>query len=274
MTGLKRPGAVLLAAVLAMMACGDDSNGPEPDIDVEVTFRLHVDGAVLQLNTSAPTYANSSGTKYGINEIRFIVSDVRLHSDDGKSVLLDDVHYFDVDDVSTQKIHKSGLPHANYTHVTFRFGLDAAKNVRDRYPWIPAVMVWPEGMGAELGYHYMQMEGNYELTPGGATGGYETHTGAHHLNGEPAAEHYDFPVSASFTPTHIHEGGHGEIEIGFDLNGWYTDHAPTDGVDSEYDFTTLPDQMILGNSDAQTRLMINGPGCFTATMTAEGGHDD
>jgi hypothetical protein len=143
-------------------------------------------------------------------------------------------------------------------------------------------MVWPTGLGPDLGYHYMQLEGNYEQTPGGATGGYTTHTGARHLDGtnpdypgvvDNPAHHFNFSISAPFTPAHVHEGGHGELQIVFNLNGWYMDHAPADGVDTQYDFKTLPDQMIMGDLDAQGKLRTNGPGCFSATMVAHGGHD-
>jgi len=92
-------------------------------------------------------------------------------------------------------------------------------------------------------------------------------------NRSASARCFSFPVSASFTPAHVHEGGHGELDINIDLNGWYTDHSPGDPVDTQYDFKTLGDQMIMGNIDAQTKLQTNGPGCFSATLTAHGGHD-
>jgi hypothetical protein len=87
------------------------------------------------------------------------------------------------------------------------------------------------------------------------------------------AYHFSFPVSAPFSPVHIHEGGHGELEISFNVNGWYLDHTPSDGDDTSYDFTTLGNQMIMGNLDAQGKLQTNGPGCFGAKLTSTGGHD-
>ena len=144
-------------------------------------------------------------------------------------------------------------------------------------------MEWPTDLCADHGYHYMQLEGNYEQTHGGATGGNTTHTGARHLDGnspsypgvvDATAHHFAFNVNAGFTPAHMHEGGLGELNVTFNLNGWYMDHTPGDGVDTQYDFTTLPDQMIMGDLDAQGKLKSNGPGCFTATMVTHGGHDD
>lgn len=274
----------LLMLALAVTACGgDDTSAPDTPGVVDVYFNLNVDGAPLVLGTSATQYTNPSGTKYGIKDVRFIVSDVMLHTDEGDAVLLKSVHYFNGNDVTSQTIHYSDLPHANYTSVSFTFGLNASKNVRGKYPEIPDVMEWPTDLGADLGYHYMQLEGNYEQTPGGATGGYTTHTGGRHLDGnspaypgvvDATAYHFAFPVSAHFAPQHMHEGAHAELDVTFNLNGWYMDHTPADGTDTQYDFKTLPNQIIMGDLDAQGKLMTNGPGCFTATMAVHGGHDD
>jgi hypothetical protein len=281
-----RVGIIVLALGLSLgglPACSDDPAATEPPIEVDVYFALDVEGAALQLNSLV--YATPAGTNYSIKVLRFILSDIRLHADDGSSVLLKSVHFYDVADASTQTFHVAGLPHTNFTHLTFTFGLDESKNLRDKYQSytaLHAVMQWPTGLGANLGYHYMQLEGNYETSPGGATAGYTTHTGARQLDGthpdypgvvDATPHHFHFEVTAPFTPQHIHEGGHGELQIGFNLNGWYTDHAPADGFDSSYDFTTLSDQMIMPNLDAQARLQANGPFCFSATLTATDGHD-
>jgi hypothetical protein len=117
----------------------------------------------------------------------------------------------------------------------------------------------------------MQLEGNFETSPGGPTAGYTTHAGAFQIDGvDPAPRHFFFEVDAPFTPTHVHEVG--ELEIFINLNGWYIDHAPADGFDSAYDFNDLPDQMIMDDGDAQAKLQANGPFCFSATLEATGGH--
>ena len=264
----------LCLCVLVALGCSDDPATP-PGEDTtwtaDVLFGFTVNGTPLALNLM--DYSTPAGTKYSVKTLRFVISDLRLHSDDGKSVLLKSVHYYDVSDLATQTIHVTKLPHANYVSVSFRWGLSTANNARDSHPEIPLIMVWPTELGADLGYHYMQIEGNYETDAGThATAGYTTHTGPLHLNGDPVYD-FSFPVSASFTPAHVHEGGHGELDINIDLNGWYTDHSPGDPVDTQYDFKTLGDQMIMGNIDAQTKLQTNGPGCFSATLTAHGGHD-
>lgn len=268
--------------VLVAMGCSNDPSTPAATTgSADVFFSLNVDGAPLQLNSMI--YTNPAGTKYSIKTLRFIISDLQLHTDTGTTVSLKKVHYFDIGDASTQVIHVSSLPHANFVSVSYTFGLTTAKNTRNAYPAIPPIMVWPTGLGPDLGYHYMQLEGNYETDAvTHATAGYTTHTGPRHLDGtnpdypgvtDPVAYDFSFPVSASFTPAHIHEGGQGELDITFNLNDWYLDHLPADGVDTQYDFKTLSNQMIMGDLNAQGKLQTNGPGCFSAALVAHGGHD-
>jgi hypothetical protein len=282
MSSIRILTTVLCLAGLAALSCSNDPTSVNTNSgNADVFFSLDVDGAPLQLNSMI--YTTPAGTKYSIKEFRFIISDLTLYTDTGKAVLLKNVWYFDIGDASTQIIHAHSLPHANYNKMTFTFGLTTAKNVRNEYPSVPALMVWPTGLGPDLGYHYMQLEGNYETDAvTHATAGYTTHTGPRQLDGtnpdypgvtDAVAYDFSFPVSASFTPAHIHEGGLGELDITFNLNDWYLDHLPADGLDTQYDFTALSNQMIMGNLDAQGKLQTNGPGCFGASLVAHGGHD-
>jgi hypothetical protein len=263
----------LLVSALAVIGCSNDPTTPAGGAttgSADVSFAFTVNGIPLTLNMMNNT--TPAGTVYSVKTLRFIISNLRLHTDTGQTVLLKSAHYYDLGDATTQTIHVNDLLHANYTSVSFTFGLDDAHNKPNAYPSIPSIMNWPPATGANFGYHYMQLEGNYETDPGThATAGYTTHTGPAYENG--TSYDFSFPVSASFTPAHIHEGGVGKLDITFDLGGWYMDHTPADGVDTNYDFKALPDQTIMGNLDAQGKLKANGPGCFSATLTAAGGHD-
>ena len=275
--------AIMLALSAAFVACGgDDAVVAEQPIAVDVFFDFSVAGQPLILNQMS--YSNPRGRKYSIKVLRFVLSDIELHSEQGNHLKLRDVHYFNLADPASQTIHfEGGVPHADWNRVTFTFGLDETRNVRDRYLSMTRFhteMAWPTGLGANLGYHYMQLEGNYEVDPGGATAGYTTHTGPRQLDGsnpmfpgvvDATPYHFYVNVEAPVTPTHIHEGGTGEVTIHFELNGWYTDHTPADANDTEYDFTDYP-AMIMGNLEAQAKLQSNGPFCFSASMESHGGH--
>jgi hypothetical protein len=278
---------LMLAACIAILAgaiagCGeDDPVAGEPPVSVDVFFDFSVGGQPLLLNQL--TYDNPAGRKYSIKVMRFVLSDITLHSEQGNHVKLRDMHYFNLADPSSQTIHfEGGVPHADWNRVTFTFGLDETRNLRDQYLSMTRFhteMAWPTSLGEDLGYHYMQLEGNYEVTPGGATAGYTTHSGPRQLDGtnpdypgvvDATPHHFHFDVDLPFTATHIHDGGTGEVTLHVELNGWYTDHVPADGNDTEYDFTDYP-AMIMGNLEAQARLQSNGPFCFAASMESHGG---
>ncbi len=272
-----------LALLMCVASCGDDDPVVVEDpIDVTTSFNLNVDGAGIILG-SAPNYTNSSGTTYSIQTLRFVISHLTLHNADGGSFEIADLHYYNVNDLSTQSFTKGGLPHAEWTRVTFTFGLDENDNVRDKYlsrTQFHNDMTWPATLGANLGYHYMQLEGNYSTGPG-TTAAYTTHMGPRQLDGtnpdfpgivDATPYHFHFGVDLPITPTHIHNGGHGQLTINFNLNDWYKDSDAGDGTDTEYDFSDYPTQMVMGNLDAQGKLHTNGRFCFSADFESHGGH--
>jgi hypothetical protein len=275
--------ALALGLVGVQLGCSDDDPaGGEPPIGLSAFFNLNVDGQPLILNNMG--YTNSSGTAYSIKTLRFVITDVTMHYAGG-AVKVADLHYYDLSDPSTQSFEFSGLPHEEWTSVSFTFGLDETDNVRDKYlsqPKFHLDMQWPTTLGASLGYHYMQLEGDYESGPG-TTASYTTHTGPRQLDGtnpdfpgvvDATPHHFHFAVDLAFAPLHIHNGGQGELTINFNLNDWYADLDAGDGADTEYDFSDYPTQIIMGNLDAQGKLQHNGRYCLTAELEAHGGHHD
>jgi hypothetical protein len=275
--------ALALGLVAVTLGCSDDDpvNGEAP-IELTTFFNLNVDGQPIILNNMG--YTNSSGTSYSIKTLRFVITDVELRYAGG-SVKVADLHYYDLADPSTQTFAFTGLPHEEWTSVSFTFGLDEIDNVRDKYlsrPQFHSAMFWPEPLGANLGYHYMQLEGNYATGPT-TTSPYTTHMGPRQLDGtnpdfpgvvDATPYHFHFAVDLPVTPTHIHNEGRGELTINFNLNDWYADLDPGDGIDTEYDFADYPTQMIMGNLDAQGKLQSNGRFCFSAELEAIGGHHE
>lgn len=275
--------AVSAALLLMGIACGEDEDPVTYDTPIKVTtrFSLSVDGQGLILG-DAPNYTNSSGTMYSIKTLRFVVSDVTLHSPT-RAIKIADLHYYNVADPTTQSFQYTGLPHEEWTSVSFTFGLDETDNVRDKYSALTQFhsdMQWPRDLGENLGYHYMQLEGFYATGPS-TVAGYATHMGPRQLDGtnldfpgivDPVPYHFHFAVNLPFAPLHIHNEGRGELTINFNLNDWYKDSDPTDGVDTKYDFVDYP--IVMGNLDAQGKLHSNGRFCFSATMIAIGGHHD
>ncbi len=259
----------------AGFGCSDDDNPTDTAAPIALSafFNLNVDGQPLILNNLG--YTNSSGTAYSIKALQFVISHVTLHYNGG-AVEIAELHYYDLSDPSTQSFEFTGLPHEEWTSVSFTFGLDETDNVRDQYlsrPQFHLDMQWPSNLGEDLGYHYMQLTGDYETGPG-TTSGYGTHMGPRQMDTDPAPYHFHFAVDLPFAPLHIHNEGEGELTINFNLNDWYTDSDPGDGQDTEYDFSDYPTQAIMGNLEAQGKLQTNGRFCFSAELEAHGGHHE
>lgn len=116
-------------------------------------------------------YTNPAGEQYNIETLKYIISNLVLHSNDGAEKLLKEVHFIDVQDPLTLRIDLGELENGNYNKLTFTMGLDSNLNIANRYvnePWHSA-MVWP----LNLGYHYMKLEGAFDTI----INGYLTHTG-------------------------------------------------------------------------------------------------
>lgn len=281
-----------LAGLLAI-ACDDDGNTiiqPEPQATATVSFDNYVGnpattGVPVAISLSNLQYTNSFNVAFSVSRLQYIVSDVRLHMTNGRTVGMDGIHFRDQEQDITRSMSMS-VPQGTYNKISFTFGLDETKNVKDRYldydkngvnpQQFQADMAWPGPMGGDngIGYHYMKIEGNFEQTPGGSTLGYTTHTGARFCsngcNGgadDTFAHHHYFRVEIPFNAVSVGEGGI-HLTVDMDIIGWYADIDPADAYDSDHDWRDLAMQMIMPNLVEQQKLMTNGPQCFTVEVSA------
>ena len=281
---MKTATGALLVSVLSLTlfiaGCGDDTETViQPGPLGTVTFNVdnQVDSDPLQFNQLL--YTNSRGTNYSVSKLVYLLSNITLHATDGSTYGIAGPHFRDHADPDTRSFSIAGVPKGTYDMISFTFGLDEAMNVQDVFagnlpPW-HGEMAWSPVLGGDQGlaYHYMKIEGNYEETPGGETNGYGTHTGARWCANPcgPAMEtdltpkHHHFRVSLPVMAMAV-SGDRWTVTLVVDINGWYTDHSPGDGFDTEYDWKDLPMQMIMANADAQRMLKANGPGCFRASV--------
>ena len=110
-------------------------------------------------------------------------------------------------------------------------GLDSIKNITNLFlneNFFPS-FVWPEFLGG--GYHYMQLEGDFNTV----FNGYTTHTGA--TNGVDFSFNKTFPI-ADIT----------NININMEITNWYKNPETLN----------LTSDGIMGNIDKQVILQANG----------------
>ena len=139
--------------------------------NITVNFTHTVDGSDLITNNMI--YTNTAGENYDIQTLKYLISDITLHDENGNSLLLEEVHFIDISDESTSSFTYQDVANNNYTSISFDMGLDVDKNISNKYvnEDFHTTMFWPEPMGG--GYHYMKLEGAYNTD----TTKYNTHTG-------------------------------------------------------------------------------------------------
>ncbi len=205
--------------------------------NLSLNFTHTVDGNTLEVDTMI--YTNTVGQNYSVQTLRYLISDITLHSANATSTLLDEVHFIDLSDSSTFNLDIQDLNNANYTAISFTMGLNAIKNITDNYlneSFFPS-FAWPDNLPLGTGgYHYMQLEGDYE----NIFQGYATHTG-------PTAGE-DFSFSKNFPITLNIENANTTVIINMEINNWY----------SNPNTISLTTDGIMANANKQALLQANG----------------
>ncbi len=177
--------------------------------DLTINFTQTVDGA--ELTTNSMIYTNSAGDNYDVKTLKYLISDITLHADDGNTLLLDEVHFIDISDASTFSLTVEDIPNNNYTSISYTMGLDTIKNINNLYinESYHSAMAWPETNGG--GYHYMKLEGSYNND----STFYNTHTGGT-MGGD-----YSFNNVEGISLTVDDDLGNVSINVNMEINNWY-----------------------------------------------------
>jgi len=138
---------------------GSCTYAPTPISNLDIHFSQTVNGDPLILDSMI--YINQSNINYSIQTVRYLISNITLHTNDNTNILIDNVHFVDVSIDSTLKISIPQISSNNYTSISFTMGLSYEQNFTDLFlneNFFPS-FAWPEFLGG--GYHYMQLEGDF-----------------------------------------------------------------------------------------------------------------
>jgi len=202
--------------------------------NLSLNFTHTVDGDPLEIDQMI--YTNAAGQNYNVQTLRYLMSDIILHTANGNSILLDEVHFITISDSSTFNLEIQDLNSAHYSSISFTMGLDSIKNITDLYlneSFFPS-FAWPEFMGG--GYHYMQLEGDFTT----ALQGYATHTGG--TDGIDFSFNKNFPVAINI------ENANTTVIINMEINNWYNNPNTI----------ALTSDGIMEDSNKQIQLKQNG----------------
>ena len=206
--------------------------------DLTINFTQTIDGS--ELTTNSMIYSNSAGEDYDVQTLKYLISDINLHSDDGNTLLLDEVHFIDISDPSTYSFTVKDVPNNNYTSISYTMGLDANRNINNLYlnESYHSAMVWPETIGG--GYHYMKLEGAYNND----STFYNTHTGGT-MGGD-----YSFNNIEDISLEVNDDLGDVSININMEINNWY--NSPNQLEFSSYGMGIMMNMLM------QTNIQMNG----------------
>jgi hypothetical protein len=186
----------------------------------------------------------TNNTPYNIQRLWYILSEIKLHKDNGEYILLKEFHFVNAESQNTLTYNAGTISNGNYTSISYTMGLNNLMNVSNTYvnEDFHASMFWPEFLGG--GYHYMKLEGAYNFD----STFYNTHTGALGTsNNDPDR------IDNSFTKTEeislIIDEFHISTNIDFNMNihNWYNNPN-----------VISLESSIMGNSAIQSQLQENG----------------
>ena len=185
-------------------------------------------------------YTNDAGENYNIQTLKYLISDITLHSDDGNTLLLDEVHFIDISDASTFSFTVKDVPNNNYTSISYTMGLDTIRNINNLYinESYHSAMAWPETNGG--GYHYMKLEGAYNND----STFYNTHTGGT-MGGD-----YSFNNMEDISLTVDDDLGDISVNVNMEINNWY--NSPNQIEFSSYGMGIMMNMMM------QMNIQMNG----------------
>lgn len=238
---MKKPLLIISTFAILLTACKKDK---PISTNLTIDFTQTVDGENLAMDNIQ--YTNAANQDYSVKRLWYIISDITLHKDNGTTNLLKEVHFIDASNPSTLSFEISDLEDGNYTSISYKMGLDTAKNISNLYvnEDFHATMFWPDMMGG--GYHYMKLDGNFDND----STFYNTHTGG------TMGVDYSFENTNTISLITDKTTSEANITINMEVNNWYQNPNTI----------TLTTDEIMDSMEKQMKLKSNGADVFSTTI--------
>lgn len=240
---------ITILSIAFLAGCTSNTVDPEESA-IKLNFAHLHNGDELVLDDIR--YTNEVGQEYSIQKVKYFVSKITFHKNDGTEISSSDIHFVDIKNSETLAMKlATKIPYGNYDKISFVYGLIPEDNISKSLGIdLDREMEWPEIMGG--GYHYMKLEGKY--TDNNITSFFNFHTGG--LNGTAYEIHVDLPNS-NFT---INENSL-DINLVMEMSNWFTNP-----VDWNFEYWGSG---IMGNPDAQTTVQQNGIDVFSVIFLTD-----
>jgi hypothetical protein len=157
----------LLALLPLMIACSNDDDTPLNNVNVTFKFTHNWDGTALTNQDFGQfDFVNENGDVISFDRVRYLVSNIKLYSQSTGIITLQGYQLVDLSNQGSLSFSlNENLPEGEYSAISFTFGFDEEFNNSGAYADLNSVSWnWPEMLGG--GYHFLQMDGNYETVEG------------------------------------------------------------------------------------------------------------
>lgn len=158
---------ILFALILIpfLISCSNDDD-VQANVNITFQFTHNWDGENLSSqNFGEFEFVNENGDVIAIDRLRYLVSNVRLRRQNGEIVRL--LQWYQLVDLSNEGSLSISLSEYEFLHkgeyigVLFTLGFNEWENDSGLYSDLNSVSWnWPENLGG--GYHFLQMDGDYE----------------------------------------------------------------------------------------------------------------
>ena len=219
--------------------------------DSKITFNFthNWDGtAVTNNDFNQFNYVTAFDDTVSISNLRYLISEIRLHKSNGDSVLIEGHNLIDVTNGTGFSYTTTvDVPVGTYTGVSFNFGLDTTDNADTHIDLNSVSWNWPTMLGG--GYHNMQMEGKYKHLGNDST--YAYHNGTARVSmGVFEQNHININLAgATLTGANVN------MKIQMNIAEWYKNP-------NTWDLNALHSPL-MPNYTAQKMMQANGASAFT-----------
>lgn len=196
---------------------------------IAIEFDHRVNGSALI--TDSICYVNEAGNHYGINEVKYFISDVCLLQNNGKKIAINQekaIHYVDIDVKNSLAWNVyDTIPEGTYDSISFIFGLNEQRNKSFAFVNPPEVnMFWPDILGG--GYHYMMINGRWKNQQG-TTVPFDFHLGIGQLYSGSTTSvdsitgfvHNYFKVTLPLQGMQVFSGSRRTILLAMNIDSWF-----------------------------------------------------
>lgn len=250
---MKKAIFFIVAALITFGCSNDDDNSP---VDVSLLFNFSQNWEGISIGSSdigTTIFTNENNDELTIARLRYLISNIRLTNSNGLTTNVEGHQLVDISDASTLSFNPNiMIPQGSYS-LSFVYGLNEEDNVSGAYADLNAASWnWPEELGG--GYHFMQMDGQYDVNTT-APKPYNYHNGTARVS-EGVFEQNFVEVTI---PNAIEVTEGGAIEIIMDVSEWYKNPYTWDL--SVYDIS------LMANYDAQKKMNLNAATVFSASSS-------